>query len=340
MRFAPTFTRSFGALFAGAVLAACGGGGGGGNGAPAPPTPQASATPGVQLYVANDNSITVYPAGATGNVAPATKISGSNTGLTTPYGVTVNANGAIFVANANANTITVYAAGANGNVAPTATIGGVDTGLNTPESVALDSSGRIYVANAGLDGFPSITTYAAGANGDAKPVATISGNNTILAFPSSVVLDASGKMYVTLPSLGSNGGIAVYAAGANGNAAPVAVITGSSTGLNGPTGLAFDVAGNLYVANYAHAAGSGQNVTIYAPGPSGNVAPFATIAGANTGLALPRYVAVDLAGKIYVSNQLNSITVYAAGASGNAAPIATISGSSTGLSAPTGIAIH
>lgn len=36
-----------------------------------------------------------------------------------------------------------------------------------------------------------------------------------------------------------------------------------STGLNGPTGLAFDAAGNLFVANLG-----GSTVTKYAPGSS------------------------------------------------------------------------
>jgi len=61
----------------------------------------------------------------------------------------------------------------------------------------------------------------------------------------------------------------------------------------------------------------------------------ATIAGGNTGLQEPIGIALDGAGKIYVTNVVsNSITVYAAGASGNATPTATIN---TELNGPTAI---
>lgn len=57
------------------------------------------------IYVANggnaySNSVTVYAAGATGNVAPIQDISGSMTGLVYPSGLALNPlNGDIYVAN-------------------------------------------------------------------------------------------------------------------------------------------------------------------------------------------------------------------------------------------------
>src|SRR5260370_5835745 len=70
------------------------------------------------FYVANfnGNSATVYAAGATGNATPIATIAGSNTGLTRPHGIAVDAPGRLYVANiANPNTITSYAEGADGN---------------------------------------------------------------------------------------------------------------------------------------------------------------------------------------------------------------------------------
>jgi hypothetical protein len=63
----------------------------------------------------------------------------------------------------------------------------------------------------------------------------------------------------------------------------VATIGGSLTGLNGPTGLALDPAGDLYVSNfYAH------TMTEYAAGTRGNEAPVATVesSGDATAVAL------------------------------------------------------
>src|SRR6266571_2177523 len=109
--------------------------------------------------------------------------------------------------------------------------------------------------------------------------------------------------------------VAAYAPGANGDAAPTAVIHGgSNTGLNVPRGIALDAAGNIYVANY----GVGT-VTVYAPGASGNAVPTVTIGGSNTDLSYPVGIALDTTGRIYVANAStnDNITIYAPAASGN-----------------------
>src|SRR5260370_19643325 len=94
------------------------------------------------FYVANfnGNSATVYAAGATGNATPIATIAGSNTGLTSPQGIAVDAAGRLYVANiANPYTITIYASGATGNATPAATIAGSNTGLSQPEGIVLRS---------------------------------------------------------------------------------------------------------------------------------------------------------------------------------------------------------
>jgi len=250
-----------------------------------------------QLYVSNaGNTITVYAAGATGNATPTATIAGSNTGLSDPSGIALDAAGRLYVANSlNCDingcfdaSITVYAAGATGNATPTVTIHGSNTGLDNPAGIALDAAGRLYVRNA-----PGITVYAAGATGNAAPIATIQGSPTGL-FPAGIALDAAGRLYVANPHPGgvgpSSGSIAVYAAGAIGNATPIATIEGSNTGLITPAGIALDAAGRLYVANPGGGCGNcsaSNTVTVYTPGATGNVAPTGRIAGGNTGLNMP-----------------------------------------------------
>ena len=78
-----------------------------------------------------------------------------------------------------------------------------------------------------------------------------------------------------------------YAEGATGNAAPVATISGSATGLSFPQGVAVDSAGHLFVTN-----SGADSVTEYAEGATGNTAPVATISGSATGLNEPDGVAV------------------------------------------------
>lgn len=234
------------------------------------------------VYVANQaggtvpGSVTVYAAGATGNVTPEQTIIGSNTMLNTPQGVAIDPlNGDIYVTNAD-DAITVYAAGSNGNVWPIGVIQGSQTGLDGPGRLALDPSGNIYVANASTK---SITVYAAGSTGNIKPMRTIKGNLTKLSDPVAVALDSSLNVYV---ANFNHNLLTVYAAGANGNVAPIQVIYGHPlTKLGHPSGIAVDSGDNLYAANY------NNSITVYAAGSNGNVAPIRKIKGSRTQLANP-----------------------------------------------------
>ena len=82
------------------------------------------------IFVANSNcdSVTTYPAGASGNIAPLSPV----TGLCGPAGVAFDSKGNIYVANEYGSTVTVYPAGSNGNAAPISVIGGSNTGLDYP----------------------------------------------------------------------------------------------------------------------------------------------------------------------------------------------------------------
>ena len=130
--------------------------------------------------------------------------------------------------------------------------------------------------------------------------------------------DGPGKSYA--------GRLNIFAGDANGDVPPLAHIKGVHAGLYRPT-IAVDSKRNLYAANL-----SGNNVTVYAAGVTGDVKPVRTIAGSATHIVHPTGIAVDGNGRIYVSNanfqpHANSITVFAAGANGNIAPIQWIKGS-------------
>jgi hypothetical protein len=98
---------------------------------------------GSNVYVTDEGgssgggAVKVYAAGAYGNVAPIRTISGSKTGLSIPYGITVDAKNRIYVVNSVTSSVTVYAAGANGDAAPIQTITGSKTGLDHPIAIGI-----------------------------------------------------------------------------------------------------------------------------------------------------------------------------------------------------------
>jgi sugar lactone lactonase YvrE len=222
--------------------------------------------------------IEVYAAGATGNVAPIRDIIGKPYRYST--GIAIDPiNGDIYVAKTNISAILVYAPSANGDVAPIAGIQGSETGLSGPYGLAVGASGKIYVGNIGNN---SVTVYAAGSTGNVAPTQTIAGTRTGLAGPHQLALDSNSKIYVADSYASGKGSLTVYAAGANGNVAPVETIEGSGTQLDGPDGIALDSSNNIYAANAGN-----NSITVYAAGSYGNVVPIKTITGSKTNLDGP-----------------------------------------------------
>jgi hypothetical protein len=273
------------------------------------------------LGPAQGGSITEYRETDNGNVAPQTTIAGPNTGFGItrgPVGIALDPSGRIGISlgNISGNEVETFAPGAKGNVAPLtaidcfprlATIGAAfdqagnlyvshggtsievfppgATGCATPSRVitgispygiAIDRNDILYVADqqGAVDLFPP---------GASQPMARIAGSNTGLVEPVSVALDAALNVYVFD---GNTSAISEFAAGAQGNVAPIRTIGGSKTGLSGAIGLAVSrTTGKIFVSSPAATAVFG-----FAPHASGNVAPAQVIAGAATGLTAPWFL--------------------------------------------------
>jgi len=151
----------------------------------------------------------------------------------------------------------------------------------------------------------------------ATPTATASPSPTPTATPQPAAILVANQ---------NSNAVTGYPAGAAGNEAPVATISGSNTGLGAPVGIDVDSHGNIYVANLF-------TVTVYPPISAGilNEAPTATINVNNGGVTLYG-MGIDASGKIYVAYP-GTIAIYAANPSGtvNSSPITTISGSNVKL---------
>jgi streptogramin lyase len=195
--------------------------------------------------------------------------------------------------------------------------------FNDPWGAAVDSAGNVYVAEGGNYTVRKVTpggvvTTLAGLAGCPG---TNDGTGSVARFdwPEGVAVDSAGNVYVadcynnTIRKV-TPGGVVTTLAGLaafDQNGAPVggsADGTGSAARFYGPSGVAVDSAGNLYVAD-------SKNDTIRKVTPGGVVTTLAGQAGTSgstdgTASAArfyhPSGVAVDSAGNVYVADTDNN----------------------------------
>jgi sugar lactone lactonase YvrE len=222
------------------------------------------------VYVADNNNNRIRKITAAGLV---TTLAGSDSvgainGLDTaasffgPSGVAVDASGNVIVADAGNNLIRmVTPAGLVTTLAGSTNTGSTNGALlsasfNNPSGVALDGSRNIYVTdllnNLIREVSPGTGMVSTLAGSDTT--ASINGIGTAAGFyfPNSLATDQSGNIYVTeyvtnLIRKIAPGGVVTTFAGSG--AAGQADSTGTSATFNGPSGIATDAAGNVYVAD-------------------------------------------------------------------------------------------
>jgi sugar lactone lactonase YvrE len=294
------------------------------------------------LYVADHNdSITLYPANATGRPDAIATIHGSNTHLNNPGPIAVDSDGTLYAINVGGQdqptVITSYAAGSNGNVAPKTVLKGPHT--------------RLAGADRSKD---SILVFSAGSSGNASPARIISGAATRVRYPQGVAVNAKGYIYLTTQQdTGNDSGVEVliFAPGANGNIAPVTRIDGDCDPRIWTAGpIALDADGRLYVATTGL---KGRKIVVLKdayiedpafagsavpPSQCGNVGVTA-ISGWGSPIDGPYALAVDPAGNMYIADpEQNTIEMFPAGANGTMKPASKFDGD-TGIIAPTGVAL-
>jgi DNA-binding beta-propeller fold protein YncE len=234
------------------------------------------------LYVANNgtNQILVYN-------PQLVQTSSISQGLSGPNRLAFDSLGNLYVSNGNNNSITVYDPSGNQITSKTIT-----NRVNRPLGVAVDSSGNVFVSNNGTN---NIAAY----NSDGALIGTLSrDNHHRFVAPGTMAIFGPNLYIGTGPTAGQS-----FTNSYNidllltGHAKEVQ--TYFDTFDEGPTGIAFDSAGNVYIDYF-------YTGTAVKYSPVNNI--LLTIKYASYGQG--EGIAVDQQGNIYIAFGPNTINIY------------------------------
>lgn len=238
--------------------------------------PNTLATAGGELFVLNDESITVYPYNASGDTPPLRTITGSSTGFIfdRPHELAV-ANGEIYVVGSRVGSasISVFPVAADGDVAPIRRI------LNTLLAIAEPSSLAVSDTEIFVGGLDELTVYPVDGTGNINSTRAITGNPS---FARASSLDFAGtEMFIARENF-----LFALPASAVGSVTP-RTITGGITGLISDDAEIDVYDGSIYVA----VVGASKVLAFPAAG-SGNISPIRAIYGDATKIDVIRSLVV------------------------------------------------
>jgi sugar lactone lactonase YvrE len=227
-------------------------------------------------------------------------------------------------------------------------------GLSTAAGIALSAvtasvagaateRGTLYVGDFGANQIDAFNLPSAGGNVAPNPIITSTASHSV-SQPYNMVPDAAGDLWVANFADGNpaQSSVVKFSAAqlkAGGDPTPLTTLT--STSIDGPVGVAFDAAGDMWVSNY-----SGESLVEFTAAQvaaGGNQTPAITISGANTTFDGPETCNFAPNGDLWIANSgsvnpggdtLLAFTPAQLAAGGNLAPAITVSSTAGSLNYP------
>jgi hypothetical protein len=232
-----------------------------------------------------------------------------------PYGVACDAQSNVYVAELNGNRIRkITPSGDVSTFAGTGTNGSVDgpgtvAQFSAPTGVACDANGNVYVADQGQNRIRKITPSGFVSTLAGSTLGSNDGTGTAAKFwaPTGIACDAQGNVYVAdksnyrIRKITQAGVVTTLA----GSSAGFADGNGTAAQFNGPSGVACDAQGNVYVADNENHKIRKITPTGVVTTYAGSVSGFANGDGTAAQFNAPYGIAVDH-GNVFVADYLNS----------------------------------
>jgi trimeric autotransporter adhesin len=290
---------------------------------------------GIAVDTAGNVYYTERTAGLIRRISPSGVIATFASGLSTPMGLLADSAGNLYVAEMGANDVRRIsqtgdrAIVAGNGAAAYSGDGGLATAaaLNGPEGVALDAAGTLYIADTFNHRVRAVSNGV---------ISTVAGNGSpffagdagkateaSMILPTDVAVDRLGAVYVA--DLGNSrirkiaNGIISTVAGNAGDTQPINGLPATGVRFSGPTGVAVDSTGAIYIAEGSIGSGSGLDGGIFKIWKVGTDGKLATVAGTgnrsfsgDTGPAAlaqfdaPAGMAMDTRGNLYVADSRNN----------------------------------
>ncbi|MGA2838437.1 MAG: hypothetical protein ABSF84_17780, partial [Acidimicrobiales bacterium] len=302
------------------------------------------------LWMSNEDGDTVIDftraqLATSGSPQPTVVLSASGTGTTaslaTPFGTAFDAAGNLWVENLGNSSVVSFPPSqlaTTGDPVPAARLM-PSVGLEGPGDVAFDPSGNLWVTNPS-DSVNAVVAFTPAqiAAGASRPsiVVSLPGGTTV----SGITFDATGDLWV---SDDLSNAISEYPAASlatSGAPTPSVILSANGDTLDGPQTMAFDAAGDLWVADAGN-----NHVVEYAAtqlATSGSPIPAVTLESNGTNLVSPVGLTFDKAGDLWVANNFGDsvveFTKSQLGSSGGPTPAVMISANNGSLSGPIGLA--
>ena len=301
------------------------------------------------LWVASLGNSTVVeftPAqlAATGSPSPAVTLSAATGGsLDEPQGLAFDRAGDLWVTNLNSTVVefTPIQLTVTGSPSPAATLSATTgNSLDGPYAIAFSSSGSLWVANIESNTVVEFASSQLAATGSPAPN-VILGPSSGLGFPEGPAFSSSGNLWVANDD---NNTVVEFTPGqlaATGSPTPAVTLSATpGFSLDFPLGMAFNAAGDLWVANHAN-----NTVAEFTPAQlaaTGSPTPAVTLNVAGTSLDGLAGLAFDPAGDLWLTSNLNkTVAEFTPGqlaATGSPTPAITLSVTGNGQNQPASLA--